>query len=116
MLYEYLGRCKALAFYDRDLAFATWDEPYFEGRTAKVSLENWLRRIGRRAREKGAGFGVLYVPTKLSAYWPILRPILDYDKLYCIRLDEQPVQPDHPLARIPSRRVAPQYRVVEDSA
>lgn len=82
VLYEYLGRCKSLAFYDRDLAFATWDEPYFEGRTAKVSLENWLRRIGRRAREKGARFGVLYVPTKLSAYWPILRPILDYDKLF----------------------------------
>lgn len=82
VLYEYLGRCKILAFYDRDLAFATWDEPYFEGRTVKVSLENWLRRIGRRAREKGARFGVLYVPTKLSAYWPILRPILDYDKLF----------------------------------
>ncbi|MCP2502100.1 MAG: hypothetical protein NCA08_11135 [Deltaproteobacteria bacterium] len=82
VLYEYLGRCKALAFYDRDLAFATWDEPYFEGRTTKVSLENWLRRIGRRAREKGARFAVLYMPTKLSAYWPILRPILDYDKLY----------------------------------
>ncbi len=82
VLYEYLGRSRALAFYDRDLAFVTWDEPYFEGRTAKVSLENWLRRIGRRAGEKGARFAVLYVPTKLSAYWPVLRPILDYDKLY----------------------------------
>ena len=82
VLYEYLGRFRALAFYDRDLAFTTWDEPYFEGRTPKVSLENWLRRIGRRAREKGARFAVLYMPTKLSAYWPILRPILDYDKLY----------------------------------
>jgi len=72
-------------FYDRDLAFTTWDEPYFEGRTAKVSLENWLRRIGRRAREKGAGFGVLYVPTKLSAYWPILRPIPRLRQALCIR-------------------------------
>jgi hypothetical protein len=82
VIFTYKGVGRALGFFDRDLALLSWDPPYFEGRTPVVSLENWLRRIARRGREKGADVAVLYVPTKLSAWWPVVGPILDYDRLY----------------------------------
>lgn len=82
VVFAYRGRTRALGFFDRDLAFLSWDSPVFEGRTPIVSLENWLRRIARRGRDKGAELAVLYVPSKLSAWWPVLGPILDYDRLY----------------------------------
>lgn len=82
VIFTYRGTDRALGFFDREIAFLSWDPPYFEGRTPAVSLENWLRRIARRGREKGADVAVLYVPTKLSAWWPVLGPLLDYDRLY----------------------------------
>jgi hypothetical protein len=82
VIFTYRGTDRALGFFDRDLALLSWDPPYFEGRTPIVSLENWLRRISRRSRDKGADVAVLYIPTKLSAWWPVLGPILDYGRLY----------------------------------
>lgn len=82
VVFRYKGTDRAVGFFDRGLVFLTWDPPFFEGRTPVVSLENWLRRIGRLGRRKGADVAVLYVPSKFSAWWPVLGPILDYDKMF----------------------------------
>jgi hypothetical protein len=82
VLFEYQGKQRAVAFYSRNLAHLTWSEPYLNGGTPAISLENWIARIGKLARKKGAIPVVLYIPTKLSTYWPLLGPILDYGKMY----------------------------------
>jgi len=82
ILFEYLGKPRALGFYDRHLALLTWYEPFLGGGAPGLSLENWIVRIGRLAREKGAIPVVLYIPTHLSTYWPIIAPILDYGKMF----------------------------------
>lgn len=82
VLFEYLGTPRAMGFWWRNLAYMTWYGPHMLGGTHALSLGNWIARIGNLARKKGAFPVVLFVPSKLSTYWPILGPILDYGKLY----------------------------------
>lgn len=82
VLFEYLGKPRALGFYDRHLALLTWYEPFLGGGAPGLSLENWILRIGRLARARGAVPVVLYIPTHLSTYWPIVASTLDYGKMY----------------------------------
>jgi hypothetical protein len=82
LLFEYQGRCRSMGLFDRDVAYLSWDGIYFESLRGRVSLDNWFRRLGKVAREKNVRLAVLYVPTKLSVYWPIIEPALDYESMF----------------------------------
>jgi hypothetical protein len=80
VLFAFNGECRAMGLYHRDLNLMTRVGLLLDGYAPRVSMENWLRRIAGRARERGVRVVVLYIPTRLSSYWSILAPILDYEK------------------------------------